>query len=66
MDHAKNRLEQILGEHKISKELTKEQEENVENILHEARNYYRKKGMISDEEWELYMRDLESPNYPYA
>jgi len=35
-------------------------------ILKEAREYYRKKGLISDTEWVAYKKDLESPNYPYA
>jgi hypothetical protein len=34
--------------------------------LKEAREYYRKKGLISDTEWVAYKKDLESPNYPYA
>jgi len=32
----------------------------VEDVLEEARNYYRKKGMISDPEWSEYMKVLSS------
>jgi len=45
---------------------TDSQEEDIERILKEAREYYRKKGLISDTEWVAYKKDLESPNYPYA
>ena len=44
----------------------KSQEEDIERILKEAKEYYRKKGLISDAEWVAYKKDLESPNYPYA
>jgi hypothetical protein len=46
--------------------LTESQEKELEYILNDARNHYRKNGMISDAEWNLYQEDLHSPNYPYA
>ncbi len=45
---------------------TDSQEEDIERILKEAREYYRKKGLISDTEWVAYKKDLESSNYPDA
>jgi len=66
IDYAKERREKILATHKMSLPLTSTQEEDIERILNEARQFYRKKGIISDEEWETYMKDLKSPNYPYA
>lgn len=65
IDHAKRRMEEILATHKPNP-LTPQQEQAIEDILKEARNYYRQKGMISDEEWRIYQEDLNSPNYPYA
>ena len=32
----------------------------IEDILKEAREYYRKKGLISDEEWSDYMKALST------
>jgi len=46
--------------------LTDHQESELEYILNDARNYYRKKGMISDSEWTDLQKDLASDNYPYA
>ena len=65
IDHAKERMEEILGKHKITP-LTPEQDQAVEEILKDARKYYRNKGMISDEEWTLYQEDLNSSDYPYG
>ena len=31
-----------------------------EDILKEAREYYKKEGLISDEEWAIYMKTLGS------
>ena len=65
LDYAKERMEEILATHKPTP-LTPGQEEEIERILKEAREYYRKKGLISDEEWAVYMKSLESVNYPYG
>ncbi len=64
--HAKEKYEEILSTHKIDLPLSESQEEDIERILKEAREYYRKKGLITDKEWEKYQKDLTSPNYPYA
>jgi trimethylamine:corrinoid methyltransferase-like protein len=65
LDHARERMEEILATHKVTP-LPPEQEQAIEDILKDARQYYRKKGLISDEEWTLYQEDLNSPNYPYG
>jgi len=60
-------VEEILAIHKLSIPLTPGQEEDIGRILEEAREYYREKGLISDEEWEVYKEKvLESPDYPFA
>jgi trimethylamine--corrinoid protein Co-methyltransferase len=54
---AKERMEKILAEHR-PQPLTAEQEQAIEAILKEARDYYRKHGMISDEEWGAYRKSM--------
>jgi len=67
LDYAKERMGEILATHKVSIPLTPSQEEDIKRILNEAREYYRKQGMISDEEWGVYERKvLKSPDYPFA
>ncbi|GAH65259.1 unnamed protein product, partial [marine sediment metagenome] len=67
LDYAKERMGEILATHKVSLPLTPSQEEEIERILNEARQYYRKKGLISDKEWEVYEEKvLKSPDYPFA
>ena len=63
---AKERYEETLATHKVKPPLTPGQEKDIERILKEAREYYKKKGLISDREWAAYKKDLGSPNYPYA
>jgi trimethylamine--corrinoid protein Co-methyltransferase len=50
---AKEKMEEILASHKPIP-LTPEQEQAIEDILSEARGYYRKKELISDEDWTVY------------
>jgi len=64
LDYAKERMEEILATHK-PESLTPKQEEEVERILEEARQYYRKKGLIPEEEMATYRESMKSPNYPY-
>lgn len=45
IDHAKERLEEILDSHRPIP-LTNEQEMEIDKILEEARNYYKLKGML--------------------
>lgn len=56
---AKRRMEEILATHK-PKPLTPREEQVIEDVMKEAREYYRKKELISDEEWTVYMKALES------
>ncbi len=65
LDNARDKFEEILATHKPDP-LTEQQDQEIEDILKDARQYYRKKGMITDEEWKAYEKDLASPNYPYA
>ena len=58
-------MDEILITHKITP-LPDAFENEIENILQDARAYYRKNGSISDAEWKLYQEDLSSPEYPYA
>jgi trimethylamine--corrinoid protein Co-methyltransferase len=64
LDYAKERMVEILATHKAAP-LTTSQEEDVERILEEARKYYQKKGLISEEEMAKYRESMKSPNYPY-
>jgi len=66
IDYAKKRYEEILNTHKVNPPLTDKQEDDIERILNEARQYYRKKGLISDAEWAAYQNELKSSNYPNA
>lgn len=65
IENAGERMEMLLSKQTVEP-LTEHQEQGLEDILCDARNYYRKKGMISDEEWRVYQEDLHSPEYPYA
>ena len=44
--YAKQRMKQILSEHEVSIKLTEEQEEEINKIIKEAEEFYRKKGDI--------------------
>lgn len=66
IDYAKERMDGILATHKVDPPLTDSQENEIERILKEAREYYKKKGLITDADWKAYIQDLESSNYPYA
>jgi len=56
---AQERVEEILATHK-PKPLAPDEEQIIEDILKEAREYYKKEGLISDEEWAICMKTLES------
>ena len=56
---AKERMEQILATHEPSP-LTAEEDQAISDILIEAREYYRDRGMISDGEWKVYMQTLDA------
>jgi len=38
----------------------------IEDVLGEAREYYRKTGLISDDQWELYRAALSDDRSPYS
>jgi len=61
IDSAQEIMESIISEHKVE-QLTPEQEKEVEEILKEARQHYRKKGLISDKEWQEYKEILKKEN----
>ncbi len=54
LDLAKERMEEILATHKLEP-LTPAQEQIIENVLKEPREYYRKMVLFSDEEWTVYL-----------
>ncbi len=56
---AQERMAQILATHHPIP-LTPAQEQAVEDILNEARQFYRDRGTISDAEWSVYMKTLEA------
>jgi trimethylamine--corrinoid protein Co-methyltransferase len=58
IDYAREIMEDILAVHKVSIPLTPGQEDEIEKTLKEAREYYRRKGLISDDEWETYRREV--------
>jgi len=51
-------MEEILKTHKVSKPLTDDQEDAIEKILKEAREYCKKKGLISDQEMKRYRESM--------
>ncbi|MHC4092983.1 MAG: trimethylamine methyltransferase family protein [Planctomycetota bacterium] len=65
IQRAQEKMDDMLATHKPSP-LPALQEQAVEEILTEARQHYRESGLISDDEWELYQEDLNSPDYPFA
>ncbi len=56
---AQERMDDILTNHK-PEPLTADQESSVQRMLTDAREHYRKEGMISDEEWSDYVDVLEN------
>jgi trimethylamine--corrinoid protein Co-methyltransferase len=56
LDYARERMDEILATHKVDPPLTASEEQAIEDILKEAREFYRKQGKISDEEWEAYKK----------
>lgn len=65
LDAAREKYGEIVGTHRPPP-LAPSQEDAIERILRDARDYYRKKGMISDKEWAIYQEDMASPEYPFA
>jgi len=65
LDHARERMEDILANHRPLR-LSAQQEQIVDDVLKEARDFYRKKGMISDAEWAEYQAVMGSKTHPYT
>lgn len=65
LDYAKDRMKEILAEHKVAVPLTASQEDDVEKILNEGRKFYKDKDLISDEEWDIYSKTINSSGYPF-
>jgi trimethylamine--corrinoid protein Co-methyltransferase len=65
LDYARQKMEEILTTHKPTS-LTPGQEQDIERILEEARQHYKKRGLISEEEMIAYRKSMKSPNYPYG
>ena len=65
IDIAKERMDEILSEYKVIP-LPQSQDKEVEDILNEARTYYKKKSLITDEEWKKYQEDINSDEYTYS
>jgi trimethylamine--corrinoid protein Co-methyltransferase len=56
---AKEKMAEILAHHQ-PEPLESAQTQAIEDILKEAREFYRKQGIISQDQWEEYMRVLKS------
>lgn len=65
IDYAKDRMEEILNTYQPSL-LSPSQEQSLEEILKEAREFYKKKELITPEEWERYSVDIQSSAYPFG
>jgi hypothetical protein len=52
-------MEEILSNHTVQPPLSQGEQEEIEGILKEAREYFRKNGLISPSEWKEYMKTLQ-------
>jgi trimethylamine--corrinoid protein Co-methyltransferase len=59
LDLARERMDHILATHE-PEPLTPEQDRAIERMLTDARDHYRKAGLIDDQEWATYMHTLEA------
>jgi trimethylamine--corrinoid protein Co-methyltransferase len=59
LGRAKEKVAEILETHHPLP-LSPEQEQGIEDVLNEARKYYRERNMITGEEWSAYMRALDA------
>ncbi|MCK5212685.1 MAG: trimethylamine methyltransferase family protein, partial [Dehalococcoidia bacterium] len=64
IDYARERMDDLVATHKPMP-LTPSQEDAIERVLEEARTYYLKKGLITDDEMREYRDSMKSPNYPF-
>jgi hypothetical protein len=58
LDLAGERVKEILTSHKPIP-LSPSQENDVARILQEAREFYRKNGQITDDEWKTYLETVK-------
>ena len=58
LDHAREKVEEILETHQPIP-LTVSEAQAIEDSLKDARTHYRKQGVITDEEWSLYMKTID-------
>ncbi len=65
LDIAREKYESIIQSHIIN-QISDTQEKEIEYILNDARTYYKNKGLISEEEWQVYQEDINSKNYPFS
>ena len=65
MDYAKEKMEEILSGHTVKPPLTASEEEEIEKILKEAREYFKNNGFISSSEWQEYMKTLKEEGRVY-
>jgi len=59
VDYARERMEEILSSHQVQPPLTDGEQGEIEKILKEAREYFRKKDLISSTEWSEYVKTLK-------
>jgi hypothetical protein len=52
-------MEQILSSHQVQPPLTPGEKREIEAILKEAREHFRKNDLISSSEWKQYMQTLQ-------
>jgi trimethylamine--corrinoid protein Co-methyltransferase len=64
LDYAKQRTEEILRTHKTIP-LSSSQENDLELVLKEARQYYKDKELMTTDEERAYNESMSSSNYPY-
>ncbi len=55
LDYAREKYEEIIATYKPAP-LPEDRQKAIDEIMEEARNFYREKGLISDEEWEAYRK----------
>jgi trimethylamine--corrinoid protein Co-methyltransferase len=58
VDYARERMEEILSNHTVQPPISPGEKQEIEVILKEAREYFRKNDLISSSEWGEYMKTL--------
>jgi trimethylamine:corrinoid methyltransferase-like protein len=59
VDYARERMKEILSSHRVEPPLTEGEQGEIEKILKEAREHFRKHDLISSAEWSEYMKTLK-------